>query len=301
MTIAEEVKELREAVKLLYQTIKEKNNHPKCEYTLFEWLDEWFKTYKAPTLKDGGYDLRHTIEKHVKRNILDKPLDEYTTLDIQKGLNLVKSNRMRQITRQVYNQAFTEAVRLDIVERNPVENVKGIKHAYQNGRSLERTEEKELLRVAKKTDLYPLIVFYLLTGARPSEPLALRWEDVKAKTIRIRGTKTLKSDRILPLSKELKALLNSIPKKSEYVFPYDYQAIQKRFERLRKKLSFDCTLKDLRHTFGTRCLESGVSMKTVQKWLGHTNYTTTANIYSHITTEFEQKELEKFSKNNRII
>ena len=67
-------------------------------------------------------------------------------------------------------------------------------------------------------------------------------------------------------------------------------------DSIREKLSFELTLKDLRHTFGTRRFESGVSMKTVQKWLGYSNYETTVNIYSHITTEFEQKEIAKINE-----
>ncbi|MDR2202217.1 MAG: tyrosine-type recombinase/integrase [Clostridiales bacterium] len=55
------------------------------------------------------------------------------------------------------------------------------------------------------------------------------------------------------------------------------------------------TIHDLRHTFATRCLESGVAMKTIQKWLGHTTYGTTADIYSHVSTEFERAEIKRLS------
>ena len=32
---------------------------------------------------------------------------------------------------------------------------------------------------------------------------------------------------------------------------------------------------DLRHTFGTRCAAQGVSMRTLQEWMGHRDYATT--------------------------
>ncbi|MGG1673826.1 tyrosine-type recombinase/integrase [Paenibacillus sp. NRS-1775] len=39
---------------------------------------------------------------------------------------------------------------------------------------------------------------------------------------------------------------------------------------------------DLRHSFASQLLVSGVGMKEVQEWLGHSDYSTTANIYSHL-------------------
>lgn len=50
----------------------------------------------------------------------------------------------------------------------------------------------------------------------------------------------------------------------------------------------------VRHTFGTRCAESGVIPKTLQKWLGHSKYETTERFYLHISKEFERKEIDKF-------
>lgn len=44
---------------------------------------------------------------------------------------------------------------------------------------------------------------------------------------------------------------------------------------------------DLRHSCASLLLSNGVSMKEVQEWLGHSDYSTTANIYSHL--EFSSK------------
>ena len=39
---------------------------------------------------------------------------------------------------------------------------------------------------------------------------------------------------------------------------------------------------DLRHSCASLLLQLGYSMKSIQEWLGHSNYQTTANLYSHI-------------------
>lgn len=39
---------------------------------------------------------------------------------------------------------------------------------------------------------------------------------------------------------------------------------------------------DLRHTCASLLLANGVSMKQIQEWLGHSDFSTTANIYAHL-------------------
>ncbi len=48
-----------------------------------------------------------------------------------------------------------------------------------------------------------------------------------------------------------------------------------------------------RHTFATRCIESGILPKTVQKYLGHATLQMTMDLYVHVTDEFKQEELKK--------
>jgi len=56
-------------------------------------------------------------------------------------------------------------------------------------------------------------------------------------------------------------------------------------------------LHDLRHTAATLLIEAGVDLKTVQERLGHSKYTTTADIYAHVTEKMKKRTadyLEKF-------
>lgn len=50
-----------------------------------------------------------------------------------------------------------------------------------------------------------------------------------------------------------------------------------------------------RHTFATRCIESGIQPKTVQKYLGHASLQMTMDLYVHVTDDFKHEELKKLN------
>ena len=55
------------------------------------------------------------------------------------------------------------------------------------------------------------------------------------------------------------------------------------FKRIIKKNNIrNLRLYDCRHTAASIMLKNGVSMKQIQMILGHSDYSTTANIYSHL-------------------
>lgn len=53
---------------------------------------------------------------------------------------------------------------------------------------------------------------------------------------------------------------------------------------------------DLRHSCASLLLSNGVSMKQIQEWLGHSNYSTTANIYAHLDSKSKEVSAETISK-----
>ena len=57
---------------------------------------------------------------------------------------------------------------------------------------------------------------------------------------------------------------------------------------------FSCHI--LRHTFATRMIEAGISIKILQEILGHADFKTTMNVYVNITDSIKKKELNKFDE-----
>ena len=58
----------------------------------------------------------------------------------------------------------------------------------------------------------------------------------------------------------------------------------------------DVTAHMLRHSFATYLFEAGVSVKDVQEIIGHSQYSTTMDIYTHITKEHREEALQKANK-----
>lgn len=72
--------------------------------------------------------------------------------------------------------------------------------------------------------------------------------------------------------------------------------VRKSFKRLLKKCSLNnFRLHDLRHTFATRLFENGIPPKTVQSLLGHSNISTTLNIYTHVMKDTKDKAIDKLN------
>ena len=58
-----------------------------------------------------------------------------------------------------------------------------------------------------------------------------------------------------------------------------------------------------RHTFATRCFESGIEPKVVQSYLGHASLKMTMDLYTHVTKDKSSADIEKIvpESNNNIV
>ncbi len=268
------------------------------QYTLFDWLDEWYTVYKVPLLKDSGLlQLRVCINKHIKQNFENKKLHEYTAMEIQTCLNKIDGTRMRKYTYDTLSAAMRKAYNLDLVSDNVMLKVDGIKHKRKTGRALTVDEQARFVHLIRQNKYRDLYLFYLGTGCRKSEALTIKWTDVDyvGKRIHVKGSKTENADRYVPLFPEIETLLAGIKHTDEYIFPITENTIKCNFKRLKRQSGLTFRIHDLRHTFATRCLEAGIAINTVQLWLGHSKASTTADIYTHVQSNFEKEEIKKLT------
>lgn len=290
-----ELQELRAKLDYLIE-LQKKQFEPIRQINLFDWLDEYWQTYKQNrTSPSRAYELESIIRLHIKPNIENKPITQYLPIDIENALNCVVNGRTRETTYQVYNECFKLARKNKLIHLNIMEDVKPVRHIRHNGRALTKKEQKNLLKIIQGSKFENYYKFLLLTGARKSEGLNVTAEDIdfKRNTLHIRGTKTQGSDRVIPMSNSLMALVKAMGVCKGMLFPFSANQINKAWQRLQKEFKLNYPLHSLRHTFATRCLEHGVSIRVVQKWLGHSKLETTAKVYIHVLSKFEFDECKK--------
>lgn len=164
-------------------------------------------------------------------------------------------------------------------------------------KSLTAKEAKILLDYLsdKHLSLYLICLFGIHAGLRRGEIFGLQYGDIDPLKNRItvqrsyNGPTKNGKTRVVPLSERLAKALEM----RDYLTKPATEQIFKHFDPnpdLRKVCKYtkikEITIHDLRHTFATLALESGVSPRTVQGWLGHSSLTTTLNIYwSALPTE----------------
>ena len=77
---------------------------------------------------------------------------------------------------------------------------------------------------------------------------------------------------------------------------YNPDSITCRWNRfLKSKNLSHIRVHDLRHSCATAMIQAGVPMKTVQEILGHSDYSTTANIYAHVTPQMRKDAADKIA------
>lgn len=151
--------------------------------------------------------------------------------------------------------------------------------------------------------------FAMLTGMRPGEIYALRWEDVQldVSRIRVQGTKTemkTNSTRYVPLTAPAREILEQQrghAQDREYVFTKGGNPTPKIYRILRmaseacgiaygRKTQAGLELYCARHTFTTRLLQSGLDLRTVGDITGHTDRELVLH-YSHVTPESTKRAI----------
>lgn len=215
----------------------------------------------------------------------------------------------------------------DISIRFPTEREK------QEIEVLSRSNQKLIMKhiVENFTFMNLGIYICLSSGLRIGEVCALRWEDLNTETGLISVNKTIQriyivdddrrhteliidtpksrdSIRSIPMSRDLLRIIKPLKKvmnNSFYVLTNSPQPVEPRtyrnhYKSLIKKLGIPkLKFHGLRHSFATRCIESKCDYKTVSVLLGHSNISTTLDLYVHPNMEQKQKCVEQMLKTLR--
>ncbi len=199
---------------------------------------------------------------------------------------------------------FTKAIEWGKALINPVHKVKRFR-IKERKRILDHHEQEALIIASgqekKAPYLQNMVIFDLYTGLRKEELLNVKWSDVdfENKQIHVRADiAKYNKDRYIDLTIQALTVLRSLPRRREYVFcdkgGKPFKNFRRSFESAVTRATLkDVVIHDLRRTFGSNCVMAGVSLATVQKWMGHASINTTIKHYGHLAQSFRKEEVKK--------
>lgn len=264
-------------------------------YTLYSWLDYWYTKYKKDQIKTND-NIERITRLHIKPYIEDMPLGEVKTIHLDNILLNNSSTRMALYARTVINSAFTKAYTLDLITKNPAKAMTSIKHTAVPGNAIQSMDMDKIFKLVTEPRYVTALKLYALTGCRAEELFSIfgRDVDIVNETIQIHGTKTVTSDRVIPMFAGAKKILEAMPLvPDEPILSFSHNALAMYLKRINKNNNVSIKIKDFRTTFATMCAEKGVPSHVLAKWMGHANSKTTKQYYIKVRPDYEKIEAQK--------
>lgn len=268
---------------------------------------------------------KNTFNKFAKLN--SKPLENITQMNIQLIVDdLVKSGLSRGTIMdnlKRLNNVFESAVKpYRAIAKNPIENITDIvipkSKTKEKIKALTKSELDTLLEKIEPANDYIITLLASTCGLRIGEILGLTWDniDFKKEVLTVekqwkelrKGThgfgslKSKNSHREIPIPPKTLAILKQYRNELK-VPPLDNRIVTDRKSKSTtsklvqkyRKLGFDISVHDLRHTYATMLIGNGVDFKTAAKLLGH-NVEMTIKIYSHVNQDMIDAATKKIQE-----
>ncbi len=305
--------------------------------TVGEFLDQWLTEVVQPNVRPWtykGYEVH--VRLHLKPAIGHIPLAKLAPLHVQQLLNAKKSAGLSpksiRYIRGTLRTALNQAVRWDLLSRNPASVVDGPRVGHYEIRPFTPEEARTFLAAMKGDRLEALYSVALTMGLRQGEALGLCWKEVDLEMgylrvskqlqrfggeTRLVEPKTTRSRRTLALPasiasslkehhdrqlKEREAAGNNWTE-TDLVFttaagkPIDATRISKDFHRHLDRAGLpQRRFHDLRHSCATLLLVQGVSPRVVMEVLGHSQIALTMNTYTHVLPELRRQAADRMDE-----
>jgi len=239
------------------------------------------------------------ITSRIVEEFKAQKLNEVITGKVNHTVSPARVNRLLSCLKCMFNKAHAWG---RYSGENPVKKVKMLRENNTRTRFLEQEEIIALLSNCQG-GLKPIVVTALNTGMRLGEILGLRWQDIDLPRgiMFLRDTKN-GEQREVPMNENVRSALSFIPRyeTSAFVFCHKdgspFRDIRSPFFTALKKSGIkDFRFHDLRHTFASHLVMSGVDLNTVRELLGHKTLQMTLR-YSHLSPNHKKRAVDILNK-----
>lgn len=293
--IANTYRELLEKIKQIKpRKIKQVKRAKTKVFTVLSYINFYFESFiksKNPSenvLVEWDGLIRNYFSKAFPRLQLDK----LTTEEVQKFINKIEKERVRERIYQKFVKILQKAYITGKIKKDITLGLEKPKRTNKEiRRPLTLEEQQALLEKVKGSNLYCFVMFSLIVGSRREETVRFSFEDVDETrgTIFIRGTKTENAPRQVYVTKAFIQFLKSNMKTNK--FNISCNSATKKIGEIFEELGIDNCLHGLRHTCSANLYFLGAKDKYRQLQLGHASTTTTNDIYTNIRENIPKGEL----------
>lgn len=288
---AKKIKKELDSNKICINENKKKNKNK----SLREWLIFWRENYKKPFVSKQTYRniLLHT--NTIIKKLGDIEIKKLTSDDIQLFFNEIPKSRTKELIFLYFNASMKFAYERDLIKKDLFKTVIKDKKIKSIRIGYTMSEQIKILNIIKKTSIEEEILFYLLTGIRKNELPQKNDFDFQNNLVKINGTKTEKSKRIIELSESYSKHLKEYFKNNKFL---STDRITKIFRNLCKEADIkNANIHRLRHTFANNQYTLGTDIKQLQYWLGHSTINMTLDIYTNIDRTLKKEKIKEIYNN----
>lgn len=302
-----------------------------AQMSVAQYLDKWLSASAKPSVKVRTYEgYESIIRVRVVPHIGTKQLPKLTALDLQTLYTTLAdaglSTRSIGNTHRVLHGAFGQAVKWNLLARNPCEGAKAPRPQRTEMNVLTPEQVRTFLNATVNHPAHALYTLAVTSGMRAGELLGLQWGDVdldaghltiqralqqqnSAGLVFVTPKTTRSRRRIILSQRAIDALrahrdrqtfhrkqLGAEWRDLDLVFPGPFGgpidpswSRQVFYAALVAAKMPRIRFHDLRHTAATLALKQGVHPKVVSDMLGHSTVGLTLDTYSHLLPAMHQQ------------
>lgn len=305
--------------------------------TVGEFLADWLESVARPRLGPRSLtDYTNLTRRYIIPALGDRRISQLTPADVQRFYGQLSarglSPRVVRYTHAVLRSALKQAIRWNVVGRNPCDLVTLPKQTRREMHALSQEQAQAFLAAASEDEWFALWALLLTTGLRPSEAMGLRWADLEGNRLAVQRTllygyrgnwqlmepKTSKGRRTVVLPDlTVRALREHKARQNEqrlvagphykdhgFVFagqlggPVDIHNLGVRnFKSILRQAGLpSIRMYDLRHTAATLLLSAGTHPKVASEMLGHSTVVLTMDTYSHVLPTMQVQAAETMER-----